>query len=1104
MLAISHLRPRARRFAFQQFLSKMPLLVSASLRAGVTACHSLSHRTRFRLAVPALLLASAAIGWAFPGSTTTTLAITAAGNPVSSVAAQTTVKLTASVVAGGSPVTAGLVKFCNAAAAHCTDINLIGTAQLTSAGTASIKLIPGNGSHSYKAVFAGTNSAPTSASAASPLAVTPLTGAPYATTTSITPTGSTGNYTLTATVTGSSATPLTGSVTFPDLTNNGISLGTAPLGSSASALNFSTNDYLEACGLNVGLVVADFNGDGIPDVATSCGASLNYHDNSGLYIQVYLGTGGGKMAAPVQYLVGNDSSASTSTLAEADVNGDGIPDLVYVNDSYNQVTVLLGNGDGTFQTPKNTSVGNQPYSLAVGDFNGDGKVDVAVTSNNDSKVYILLGNGDGTFTVQAKTYPTNGTSLGIVAGDFNNDGKLDLAYSNWGNNSMVILLGNGDGTFNTVTTTLPVGNQSYSIVAADFNGDGNLDLATGNNVDNSVSVFLGNGDGTFTAAPMPTALFDRPTSIAVADFNGDGIPDMAVVNYSYVNAAQNSSTMLIGNGDGTFTFAGYAGINNQSQGWPGSQDNPDIVVAADMNGDGIPDVVMVDGGYNLALTIDTTIPTVTATATLTSVSPAGSGTHNVEASYAGDSNYTASVSSATPLNGAGTATTTTLSLSPSSGVLLGSSVLLTATVTPSGATGSVTFYDNSAAISGAVTPTAGVATYSVTNIAGGPHSFTAVFTATGNYGNSTSAPQSLTVPLVIQPTIQWSSPSPITYGATLSSILNATAMNGSAIVPGTYVYTSTPGSTVTAATVLGAGNYTLNVAFTPTDTVTYKSAAGSVTLKVNQAAPLVAISSYSLTVLTTNPVTLTATLSSSAASKPTGTVTFLNGATPLGAAVTLVSGVATFTTSTLPIGNNSITAAYSGDANFTTASSPALTEVVEDFNLQISTSAGSVTSATVVPGATAAFQLVISPVAPAATFPSAVNLAVTGLPPGAIATLTPSTLPAGSGTTTVALAITTSTNLIGFRDNPFVRGMPFALALLLLPFARRMRCTARRFRRAISLLLLIAVGAIVAAGISGCSAASGFFAQAPKVYSITATGTSGTLSHSTTVTLTIE
>jgi VCBS repeat protein/centrosomal CEP192-like protein len=271
------------------------------------------------------------------------------------------------------------------------------------------------------------------------------------------------------------------------------------------------------------VAVGDFNGDAKLDLAVA-----NHGSND---VSVFLGKGDGTFQAAVNYPAGTNPSS----VAVGDFNGDGKLDLAVANFGSLNVSVLLGNGDGTFQTAVDYGAGSNPSSVAVGDFNGDGKLDLAVANANsggfgNGNGSILLGNGDGTF--QATVNYNAGTNPSSVAvGDFNGDGKLDLALANadifnFGVGGISILLGNGDGTFKTAVD-YGAGSNPSSVTVADFNGDGKLDLAATNGT--SVGILLGNGDGTFQP-PVDYAAGSSPSSLAVGDFNGDGRLDIAVAD----------------------------------------------------------------------------------------------------------------------------------------------------------------------------------------------------------------------------------------------------------------------------------------------------------------------------------------------------------------------------------------------------------------------------------------------------------------------------------------------------------------------------------------------------------------------------------------------
>jgi hypothetical protein len=305
------------------------------------------------------------------------------------------------------------------------------------------------------------------------------------------------------------------------------------------------------------VAVGDFNGDGRLDLAVANNYP-DYQDNS---VSVLLGNGDGTFQAAQNFAVGS----APSSVVVGDFNGDGLLDLAVANDRSDTVSVLLGNGDGTFQDARNFNAGSFPYCLAVGDFNGDGLLDLAVANSGANVVTVWLGNGDGSFrsagVVTSGRYP-----ISVAVGDFNGDGRLDLAVADYGSYPDVqgrvsILLGNGDGTFQAAQN-FPVGRVPSSVVVGDVNGDGVPDLVvtSGTELDEvttsgTVRVLLGKGDGTFRAFPASHVSYvagDFVNSVAVGDFNGDGWLDAVTANVTLPGTANASGDVSILLNDGVW------------------------------------------------------------------------------------------------------------------------------------------------------------------------------------------------------------------------------------------------------------------------------------------------------------------------------------------------------------------------------------------------------------------------------------------------------------------------------------------------------------------------------------------------------------------------
>jgi len=296
---------------------------------------------------------------------------------------------------------------------------------------------------------------------------------------------------------------------------------------------------------------------------------------------------------PAKSVSFNSSTFSTGqepyALASGDFNGDGKLDLAVANVTGQTVSILLGKGDGTFQTQKEYAAGYAPIALAVGDFNGDGKLDLAVANGGNKSngqpgtVTILLGNGKGGFR-KGKPFQCGDGPFVIVAGDFNGDGNLDVAVADYNvsyGNSVAVLLGNGDGTLQSYAS-YATGSAPIGLASEDLNGDGILDLVTANELSGSVSVLLGNGDGTFQTHVDYTA-GKYPLAVAVADLNRDNKPDLAVVNLG-----DSTVSVLLGKGDGTFQpHVDYA-----------TGYEPVSITVADINADNRQDLAIVNQGAN--------------------------------------------------------------------------------------------------------------------------------------------------------------------------------------------------------------------------------------------------------------------------------------------------------------------------------------------------------------------------------------------------------------------------------------------------------------------------------------------------------------------------
>jgi hypothetical protein len=322
------------------------------------------------------------------------------------------------------------------------------------------------------------------------------------------------------------------------------------------------------------IATADFNNDGKADIVIT-----NYEttgSTAGNTVTVVPGNGDGtfQTALNYTYTVGTNPSG----VVVADFNGDGKLDLAVANHGSGNVSVLLGNGDFTFQNAVNYSV-LSPNAIVVGDLNGDGKLDLIVSNSNG--FVVLPGNGDGTFGNKLVYSTTYGGVEYIAVGDFNGDGKLDLVTT-WTTTDLAghvsIFLGNGDFTFQPEVDYAVDSGDIFWAVVGDFNGDGHQDLAVTNSDGDDVSVLLGDGTGAFQAAGTYPLTHIYPQMAVVGDFNKDGHPDLAIVG------REGDLSVLLGHGDGTFGAAA-AYHEGRFLSW---------VAMADFNGDGNTDLAVAD------------------------------------------------------------------------------------------------------------------------------------------------------------------------------------------------------------------------------------------------------------------------------------------------------------------------------------------------------------------------------------------------------------------------------------------------------------------------------------------------------------------------------
>jgi hypothetical protein len=731
-----------------------------------------------------------------------------------------------------------------------------------------------------------------------------------------------------------------------------------------------TQSYSHATGsYPISIAVGDFNGDGIPDLAVA-----NFSSNT---VSIFLGNGNGTFTLK--------SSPSTGShpdfVVAGDFNGDGKLDLAVANESSRTLSILLGNGDGTFalkSSPSTGSVGTAPQAITVGDFNGDGKLDLAVANNYGNTVNVFLGNGDGTFALNSSL--AVGTALqAIAAGDFNGDGKLDLAVTDANSNTVSILLGNGDGTFN-LNSSPATGVFPARLVVGDFNGNGISDIAVTDSSSNTVSILLGQGQwGTVTelaVSPTSGPVGEQFTLSARVDTQGsatasnvtfyDGATSLGAASVSQLTT---TNLLLYSEELNNPVWAGY------SRGAGNTTITPQVTTAPDgsstslqVNLPSVPNGTMSGWAELVPVVGSVANRTFTFSMWLRSNAPVTPCMEIENQTYAYENWVPVNVTSQWQRFSA----TLTVGASTSDHNMR---VMVTGCGSPA-----MTLYAWGAQMeeSGAVGPyvstlstpekaQGAVATLNTSSLlATGAHTLTAQYWGDSNLVASTSGIVSVNISQASS-TTTIAGPGSVSYGQTYPISITASPGNGSSATPTGSVNCSDGGTNI-GTTTLSGGIGTLNV---PNLAVgahsivcTYAGDSSFTGSTSNTIAPVVTQTSSSVSLGTSGTpstygmaITFTASV---APSNATGTIQFKDGSSVIGTA-TLSSGTAVFTILTLTVGTHTITAVYSGDANYTGSTSASLTQTVNKAGSSISVVSGtnpstygtSVTfTATITPGAT--------------------------------------------------------------------------------------------------------------------------------------------------------
>lgn len=876
-------------------------------------------------------------------------AVTLTATPASGSAASV-VTLSAQVSANGVAATAGSVHFFDGG----TEIGLVPVQRSgAGVGTATLRLRPDVGTHSYTATFSGTGILPTANSTAASVSID--AGGALQTKSTLTASANTTNSINTdfvATVTGQGYLAPSGAVAIQE-TSVPAALGSLTLDTTSATPSIRSISTVTPDGNAIVefAQTGDVNGDGYTDLVLRVGSAPSQ-------IWVYLNKGDGSFATPNIYTVGNASRGHG--VAVGDINGDGYADIVTVNQTDYTVSILLGNGDGTFLPAYTLSTGTMyPGTVGIADLNHDGIPDlyVAATAIGGGT---FLGKGDGTFAAMQSMGISVWSDVFALT-DLNGDGFPDLVHTSALDPVIRVQMGNGDGTFATETdyTITTTAFEPQGVQVGDVNNDGKLDLVFAGYFSSSIEVLLGNGDGTFqkkSVTSQDTTVNPWYRSIALVDLDHDGKLDLLAAD-----PADELNIVLRGNGDGTFTSV------NQTYTLP----YPSQVIAADLDGDGMPDAIETSqshGDVQAALLLTGT----TTRGTLSNVTTQGaiSSTETATGTYAGDTNFAGSTSAAASFTGSGIKTTPTIVWTPVSsnwGVneLLGTDVLDATTQNNVAGSFSYTAQLNG----GTVYTISGTTALPVS----GTYTLTANFLPT-NTADYTTASRSITL-TVLAADYAVAAPTDtlqLTHNGTATGTITVSSANGftGAVNLSCSTAAAGIGCAFSPTTLLGAGTTTLTLSAPMTKaTTTALNQTGSngpgrlplamagllfsllLLPKIRRSRALLplllvalvlfnegcsdtlvvpstlTVSSNSQSVAKGSAVTLTATVTANTTNKA-GSVTFYDGTTALGTAVVSSSGTATLSSSGLAVGIHSITARYTGAAHAQAAASATYQQLV--------------------------------------------------------------------------------------------------------------------------------------------------------------------------------